>query len=98
MTLIGYSVIIELTKIGREAVMTQSSMPTEPLKSEFLSKRNDPLCRLRFAGGIFTVSPPTGRRNIYEHPSDYLSFRFQIIFEKVPTFLDSRVYMGESFQ
>lgn len=98
MTLIGYSVIIELTKIGREAVMTQSSMPTEPLKSGFLSKRNDPLCRLRFAGGIFTVSRPTGRRNIYEYPSDYLSFRFQIIFEKVPTFLDSRVYMGESFQ
>ena len=40
--------------------MTQSSMPTEPLKSGFLSKRNDPLCRLRFAGGIFTVSRPTG--------------------------------------
>ena len=50
----------ELTKIGREAVMTQSSMPTEPLKSGFLSKRNDPLCRLCFAGGIFTINYPTG--------------------------------------
>ena len=72
---IAYKLLFVISDIS-EAVMTQSSMPTEPLKSEFLSKRNDPLCRLRFAGGIFTVSPPTGRRNIYEHPSDYLSFRF----------------------
>ena len=51
MTLIGYSVIIELTKIGREAVMTQSSMPTEPLKSGFYRKEMIPYaaCVLRAA-------------------------------------------------
>jgi len=51
-----------------------------------LLSANNPYAACVMRAAFFTIN----------YPSDYLSFRFQIIFQKVPTFSDSRVYMGES--
>ena len=93
LTPIGYSVIIELTKIRREVFMTRPFMLTEPLKSEFLPKKMIPyaVCVLRAVFLRQAVRPEEG---MYINILPTISFRFQIFFQKSSNLFGSACLYG----